>query len=437
MTSDSDSRFSGFYRRTIEERIGVAATAAGMDPGELATSLAQGGLDAARADKIVENVLGTYALPFAVAVHVVMNGRPRLAPMVVEEPSVVAAVSAAARLVAQGGGFTAEADDPVMIAQVQVLDIADPVAAASTIERAKDEILSAVDASIPGMVKRGGGARGLEVRTLAGDMIAVHLLIDCRDAMGANLLNTAAERVGPRVAELAGGRLGLRILSNLAVHRRVRVRCAVPARALSAGGLDGVAVADAVEAASRFAEVDPFRATTHNKGIMNGIDPVVIATGNDWRAVEAGAHAFASLQGTYRPLATWRRTGSGVDSAHLQGSLELPMALGVVGGTSGVHPAARAAMKLAQVTGASDLAMLAGCVGLASNLAALKALGTEGIQRGHMSLHARSVAISVGASGDEVEAVAREISAAKVVNAGAASDALARLRSARAAKGDG
>lgn len=434
MSSASDASFSGFYRRSIIARRQAVAQASGTSEAELSRALEQGGIDEQRADKMIENVLGTYALPFAVVVHIVMNGQRRLAPMVVEEPSVVAAASAASRLIGLGGGFTAEADEPVMIAQVQVADVADADAGARAIEAISAEIGAATDAAIPGVVGRGGGFRGLEVRRIGASMIVVHLLIDCRDAMGANLLNTAAEAVGPRVAEAAGGRLGLRILSNLADRRCVRVRCRIPAQALETRELSGIEVVDAVQGASRFAELDPYRAATHNKGIMNGIDPVVIATGNDWRAVEAGAHAFAARSGVYSPIATWRRGGSDADGWALEGRLEVPLALGVVGGTSGVHPAAQAALRLAQVRGASDLAMLAGCVGLASNLAALKALGTEGIQRGHMSLHARSVAVSAGAAGDEVEAVARQISGAKKVTAAAAAEALVELRARKGAK---
>jgi len=429
MSTESTKAFSGFFKRPITERIGLVADATGACRDDLARAIERGGIDPAQADKMIENVIGTYALPFAVVVHMVVNGRVRFAPMVVEEPSVVAAASAASRLIAQGGGFRAEADDPVMIAQVEVRNVPDVEAATRAIRAAEAEIGDAVNATVPGLTIRNGGWRGLEVRRLSNTVMVVHLLVDCRDAMGANMLNTAAETVGPRIAELAGGTLGLRILSNLADRRRVRVTGRVPARALATSVLDGLAVADAVEAASRFAEMDPYRAATHNKGIMNGIDPVVIATGNDWRAVEAGAHSFAAMQGGYKPLATWRRVGDSLDTAYLEGKLELPLALGTVGGTLGVHPAAKAAIQIAQVSGASDLAMLAASVGLASNLAALKALGTEGIQRGHMALHARSVAVSVGATGDEVEAVAREISRTKQVNAEAAAVVLTRLRS--------
>lgn len=430
MANATKNVFSGFHKLAIADRIGIVSREVGLGADEIAGGVAAGGLDAAIADKMIENVLGLYALPFAVAVHVLINGRRRIAPMVVEEPSVVAAASGAAKLVAAGGGFDAQADDPVMIAQVQVYDVPDVPAACARIEQAVDEIRTRVNATIPEIVLNlGGGFRSVQVRALDDRMLVVHLLIDCRDAMGANLVNTAAEALGPRIAQLADAKLGLRILSNLADQRRVRVRCRVPAHVLSVGDRIGTAVADAIEQASRFAEADPYRAATHNKGIMNGVDPVVIATGNDWRAVEAGAHAFAARSGAYRPLAIWRKRESGAGDAVLEGQIELPMALGIVGGTLVNHAAARLALKIAEVRSAADLAMLAASIGLASNLAALRALATEGIQRGHMSLHARSVAMSVGAQGSEIDAVAAEISVAREVTPEAAAIALRRLRS--------
>jgi hydroxymethylglutaryl-CoA reductase len=425
----TDARsFSGFSSLPVRDRLARVAAASGLDLASLESDLAGGGLEPATADKIVENVIGTYALPLSVAVHLRVNGRDRVAPMAVEEPSVVAA--AAAKLVGRCGGFEAGADEPVMIAQVQVTDVPDPEAARTAILAARAELLAAVDRAIPGMRGRGGGARDLEVRVLAADMIVAHLLVDCRDAMGANLLNTAAEAVGPRVAELARGRLGLRILSNLADRRLVRVRCRVQAALLARGGATGPEAAEGVERASRFAEIDPYRAATHNKGIMNGTDAVVVATGNDWRAVEAGAHAYAARSGAYRPLATWRRTGGGGSEAVLEGVLEMPLALGTVGGTLGVHRAARAALRIAGASDAGDLAMLAACVGMATNLAALRALATEGLQRGHMGLHARSLAVAAGATGDEVERVAAVLRASGEVTRAAAAAALSALRAA-------
>lgn len=416
------SRLPGFYKLTLEERRRVAAEALGVELAELDQALGAGGLDAARADKTVENVLGTYAMPFALGLNVQMNGRDYLAPMVVEEPSVVAAASNAAKIVRAGGGFEAEADPPVMIAQIQLDGVPDAGVAEAALTAARDELLALADRSVPNLVERGGGARGLEVRDLGAGWLVVHLLVDCRDAMGANLVNTVAEALSDRVAELARGRAGLRILSNLSDRRNARVRCAIPVKDLAFDGYSGEEVRDRIVRASEHAERDPYRAATHNKGIMNGVDPVVIATGNDWRAVEAGAHAFAARNGRYEPLCTWRRGDDGA----LVGFLEVPLALGTVGGTLRVHEGACFGLKVAAVDSAQELAMLAACVGMASNLAALRALATDGIQRGHMALHARSVAIAAGARGDLVELVAREIHAHGRVTVEFAREALRR-----------
>jgi hydroxymethylglutaryl-CoA reductase len=352
-----------------------------------------------------------------------MNGRDYIAPMVVEEPSVVAAASNASRIIREGGGFEAEADAPVMIAQVQLDEVADAARAIEAIEAAEEEILALADAAVPNLVTRGGGARGLELRDLGDGWLVIHVLVDCRDAMGANLVNTVAEQVAERLAELAEGRVGLRILSNLSDRRNVRVRCAIPVEPLAFDGYAGADVRDRVVRASEFAERDPYRAATHNKGIMNGVDPVVIATGNDWRAVEAGAHAFAARNGRYEPLCTWRRGDDGA----LVGQMEIPLSLGTVGGTLRVHDGARFAQKVAGADSAQELSMLAACVGMATNLAALRALATDGIQRGHMALHARSVAIAAGARGDLVERVANEIHAAGRVTVQAARAVLRAL----------
>ncbi len=415
------SRLPGFYKLTLDERRRIAAEALGVEVRELEDAIGQGGLDAARADKTIENVVGTYAMPFALALNVQMNGRDYLAPMVVEEPSVVAAASNAARIVRAGGGFEAESDPPLMIAQVQLEGV--PEGGARAIEHARGELLAMADRSVPNLVERGGGGRDLEVRDLGGGMLVLHVLVDCRDAMGANLVNTVAEAIAERAAALSGGRVGLRILSNLSDRRNVRVRCAIPTADLAFDGYRGEDVRDRIVRASEFAERDPYRAATHNKGIMNGIDPVVIATGNDWRAVEAGAHAFAARGGRYEPLCTWRRGDDGA----LVGQMEVPLALGTVGGTLRVHDGARFALRVAGVESAQELAMLAACVGVASNLAALRALATDGIQRGHMALHARSVAIAAGARAAHVELVAREIHAEGCVTVERAREVLRRL----------
>lgn len=430
--SHRTSQLPGFYKVTVSERRKLVSEATGVLPEDIARAVDGGGLDADTADKFVENVIGTYGLPFGVTLNVRVNGHDRVVPMVVEEPSVVAAASNAAKMVRSGGGFEAECDPPVMISQIQIVGVKDAEAAKGAILAAKDEILVAADKAVPGLVARGGGARGLEVRTLgepSDEMIVVHILVDCRDAMGANLINSVAERVADRLAALAKGRVGLRILSNLCDTRCVRVTCRVPAEVLATDTMEGDAVIDGIVNASRFAELDPYRAATHNKGIMNGIDAVVIATGNDWRAVEAGAHAFAARSGRYAPLSIWRRDGD-----MLVGKIELPLALGTVGGTLRVHPSARLALQILGVSESSELAAVAASVGLASNLAAVRALATDGIQRGHMALHARSVALAAGGRGDEVEKVATLIVEARDITLEAAKKALEILREQGAAE---
>jgi hydroxymethylglutaryl-CoA reductase len=425
------SRLPGFYKITVQERRSLVGDVTGLDAREIETALEAGGIDADTADKFVENVLGTYALPYGVALNVRVNGVDHVVPMVVEEPSVVAAASNAAKMVRQGGGFTAEIDPPLMISQIQLTDVDDVPGAMHRVLAHKTEILERADRAIPGLVARGGGARDLEVRALgqASDrMMVVHVIIDCRDAMGANLVNTVAEAVADRLAEVAGARVGLRILSNLCDKRCVRLRCSIPASELATDDMPGEQVIDGIVNASRFAELDPYRAATHNTGIMNGIDAVVIATGNDWRAVEAGAHAFAARSGQYSPLAIWRREGH-----DLVGRLEVPLALGTVGGTLRVHPAARLSLRMLAVENAGDLAAVAAAIGLANNLAALRALATDGIQRGHMAQHARSVALAAGAASGMVDRVAQLIVEARDITLEAAKRALAVLT----AEGDG
>ncbi|HEX4517216.1 MAG TPA: hydroxymethylglutaryl-CoA reductase, degradative [Polyangiaceae bacterium] len=423
------SRLPGFYKISVDERRALVGDTTGTGPDEVASALEHGGLDAETADKFVENVIGTYSLPYGVALNVRVNNHDYVVPMVVEEPSVVAAASNAAKMVREGGGFVAEMDAPLMVAQIQLTHVSDRPEAIERVLGAKKALLELADEAVPGLALRGGGARDIEARILGTDedaMIVVHVLVDCRDAMGANLVNGVAERVAPRLAHLTGGRIGLRILSNLCDRRCVRVRCHVPAAALATDDMAGEAVIDGIVNASRFAELDPYRAATHNKGIMNGIDAVVIATGNDWRAVEAGAHAFAARSGQYSPLATWRRAPDG-----LAGQIEIPMALGTVGGTLRVHPAARLSLRILDVTNAQELAAIAASVGLASNLAAIRALATDGIQRGHMALHARSVAVAAGAVGTEVERVAAAIVEARDITLDAAVRVLTVMRTPR------
>jgi len=440
------SRIPGFYKLGLAERRAVISRRAHIELAELEHALEAGGLDTATADKVVENVLGIYGLPFGVALNVRVNGVDRLVPMVVEEPSVIAAASNAARMIRQSGGFRAEVVESLMIGQVQITNVEHPAEAVARLEAAAARLLALATKAVPNLVARGGGPRAIDVRDLGQRCIVLHVLVDCRDAMGANLVNTIAEALGPITAEIAGGTLGLRILSNLCDRRRVHATCRVHARELvssprssatrapgsnaagseSSAELDGLEVIDAIVSASRFAELDPYRAATHNKGIMNGIDAVVLATGNDFRAVEAGAHAYAARSGRYAPLALWRRDGE-----DLVGELELPLSLGIVGGTLRVHPTARLALKILGVTSADELAMTAASVGLASNLSALRALATEGIQRGHMSLHARSVASAAGALGDEVELIAARIAGEGLITVEAAERALTQLRGAR------
>ncbi|MSP62440.1 MAG: hydroxymethylglutaryl-CoA reductase, degradative [Myxococcales bacterium] len=431
------SRVPGFYKLPVGDRIRRLAEAAGLKAGDVERLTAGDLLDCATADHMIENVVGTYSLPLGIGLNFRINGTDYLVPMAVEEPSVVAAASNAARMVREGGGFTAEADDPIMISQVQLNEVADTEHAKRRIEAHASEIVALADAAQPGLCARGGGTRGIEVRVLArsfadgereddGDavkgMLVVHLHVDCRDAMGANLVNTIAEAVADRLAELSSGEVGLRILSNLADRRCVRVRCRVPVAVLATNGHEGARVAAGIVSASRFAELDPYRAATHNKGIMNGVDAVVLACGNDWRGIEAGAHAFAARSGTYRPLATWR-----VVDQFLEGRMEIPMALGTVGGATRVHPGARLSLAIVDAESATELGMVIACVGIASNLAALRALASEGIQRGHMSLHARIVAVSAGATGELVERVARELAEVGDVRPERATLILARL----------
>jgi hydroxymethylglutaryl-CoA reductase len=389
----ASSRIPGFYRLTVAERRSILRLRSSLSEVDL-TTLELGGLDTSAANDVVENAVGVYSLPLGIGLNFRVNGRDYFVPMAVEEPSVIAAASNAARMVREGGGFTAEADPPVMTAQVEIVGVVDREAGCARIAAARDELLALAHAALPHLNARGGGAREVEVRVI-GERIVVHIHVDCRDAMGANMVNTVAETLGERAASLAGGREGLCILTNLCDRRRVRVWARVPAAALATPMMDGAAVRDGVVAASLFAEDDPYRAATHNKGIMNGVDAVVIATGNDWRGVEAGAHAFAAISGRYRPLATWRE-----ESGDLVGTLEMPMAVGTVGGTLRSHRGAQLAQRLLGVESATTLGMIVGAAGLASNLAALRALATDGIQRGHMALHQRSVLAAKRAAGE-------------------------------------
>jgi degradative hydroxymethylglutaryl-CoA reductase len=399
-----NSRLAGFFRLSVAERRAAVCAATGIDIAKMA-ALDAGTLDVARANHMVENVVGTLDLPLAIATNFQINGHDVLVPMCVEEASVVAAASNAAKMIRMGGGFVAHSDPPWMIAQVQLVPgdgKLDAAAAAAAIEAAEAELREIADTAHPRLVERGGGARQVEVRVVDPQMVIVHILVDCRDAMGANLLNTVAEVTAPRLEALTGWAAGLRILSNLSDRRCAHVSARIPPEALATRGFSGPEVVRGIVSASRFAELDPYRATTHNKGIMNGVDAVVLATGNDWRAMEASAHAYAASDGQYRPLAVWREGADG----WLEGQMSLPAAVGVVGGATRVHPVARLALEILGCQSGAQLGQVMAAAGLASNLAALRALATEGIQRGHMSLHARSVALGAGASGPEIETLA-------------------------------
>ncbi len=410
----TSSRIPGFYNLTLEERRAKLADASHLTPEDL-LPFTTGGLSAESAQHMIENVVGLYSLPLGIALNFQVNGKDVLVPMTLEEPSVVAGASFMAKLIRAGGGFQTTSSAPEMIGQMQLLDVNDTYSARLKIYEHKKELLEEADAIDPVLKKFGGGARDLEVRVFEdspiGAFLVVHLIYDVRDAMGANAVNTACERLAPRIEAITGGRVHLRILSNLADRRIARARCVIPVSELAFDEFSGESVRNGIIEAYAFAAADPYRAATHNKGIMNGVDSVVIATGNDWRAIEAGAHAYAARSGRYTSLSTWGKDKDG----NLVGTLEMPMAVGIVGGATKVHPAAQAAVKLMGVKTASELAEIIISVGLAQNLAALRALATEGIQRGHMSLHARQVAIAAGASGDMIEKIASQMVTEKVV----------------------
>ncbi len=410
----TSSRISGFYNLTLDERLAKIADNSPLTPEDL-LPFASGGLTPESADHMIENVIGTYSLPLGIGLNFQVNGKDVLVPFAIEEPSVVAGASFMAKLVRAGGGFQATTSEPHMIGQMQVLDLDDVHSARLKIYEFKSALLAEADDIDPILKKFGGGARDLEVRIIPespiGPFLVVHLIYDVRDAMGANAVNTACERLAPHIEDITGGRVHLRILSNLADRRLARARCNIPVEELAFNDFSGQQVRDGIIEAWAFAASDPYRAATHNKGIMNGVDAVVIATGNDWRAIEAGAHAYAARSGRYTSLSTWGKDADG----NLVGALEMPMAVGIVGGATKVHPTAQASVKLMGVKTAAELAEIIVSVGLAQNLAALRALATEGIQRGHMSLHARQVAIAAGAEGELIEKVAAQMVTEKTV----------------------
>jgi len=399
------SRIAGFYKFSMVDRAAIFSQWGNLTAQEQSVFFGLTGLSPTDADHMIENAIGIYALPLGVGVNFLINGRDHLIPMAIEEPSVVAAVSNSAKVIREGGGFSTSSSAPIMIGQVQLLDLTDVWEAAALIQGEKDALLDVLNDPSLTIVKRGGGAKDLETRpfetTPVGAMLVVHILIDVRDAMGANIVNTMCERLAPLLENLTGGRVNLRILSNYSDHRTASAACLVPAAALDTADYSGTEVVKRIVEAAALAEVDPYRAATHNKGVMNGIDAAAIATGNDWRAIEAGAHAYASRSGRYTSMTQWWQDANG----DLQGSITLPMAVGTVGGATKAHPTARSNMKVLEVENASQLAEILVCVGLAQNLGALRALATEGIQRGHMSMHARQLAMAAGAKGALVNEV--------------------------------
>ncbi len=409
------SRIPGFYDWSLAERAARISQWASLDADEREVLGGMMGLGLSQADRMIENVVGVFALPLGIGLNFCINGRDYVIPMVIEEPSVVAGVSYAAKLLRDGGGITATSSEPVMIGQVQVLDVGDPPAAEAAVLARKSEILALADELDPVMVKLGGGARDVRVRHLrrtpVGSMMIVELLYDCRDAMGANTVNTACETLAPLIEGLTGGRVNLRILSNLADQRLAMATGRVPAELLATDEIPGPVAVERMVEACAFAVADPYRAATHNKGIMNGVDAVVLATGNDWRAVEAGAHAYAARDGRYSALSEWWQDKDG----DLRGRLELPLAVGTVGGATRVHPGARVALKILGVRTARELAEVMVAVGLAQNLAAIRALTTTGIQAGHMRLHARQLAVAAGATGEQVDRVTQRMIADGVI----------------------
>lgn len=416
------SRISGFHAMSLEERLAKLAELTDLDRATIVHLKDTGHLDAGTADRMIENAIGTMNVPVGIATNMIVDGREILVPMATEESSVVAAVCNAAKQCRASGGIATSTSGPLMIAQVQLVGVSDPENARFEILERKAEIESICNETDPVLLKFGGGFRDLEVRVLESDegaMVITHLIVDTRDAMGANAVNSMAEAVGPRIAEWTGGRVFLRILSNLADRRLARAR-----GVWKLDDIGGAEVRDGMLSAFRFADADPYRAATHNKGIMNGVTAVVLATGNDTRAIEAGAHAYAARTGRYSSLTKWERDADG----NLVGLLEMPMAVGLIGGATKIHPTAQAALKILGVSTADELARIVAAVGLAQNFAALKVLATTGVQKGHMSLHAKNIAAMAGAEGDEVDRVAAKMKELEQVRVDVAERILAEMR---------
>lgn len=425
------SRLKGFYKLSVPERRSLLADIAGLDDEMVGAWASVGDLSEEVADRMIENVIGTYSLPIGVATNFIIDGEHYLIPFVVEEASVVAAASNMAKRCHSKGGFVSDNDEPVMIGQIQVVGCDDPEAAKMAILSAESELIEACNDVDPILVKFGGGCKGVEARIIetgSGPMVIVHILVDCRDAMGANAVNTMAETIAPRIEELSTGTVILRIISNLAVHRLAKVSAVFTPEEMSDNGLDregGLNVIDGVVQAYHFAAADPFRATTHNKGIMNAISPIAIACGQDWRAIESGAHSYASYGREYGSMTHWEKDSEG----NLVGSIEIPMAVGLVGGAVRIHPGAQANVALLGLRTANDLAKVMAAAGLAQNLGALRALATVGIQAGHMKLHLMNMVAAAGAEGSEVEAVAKIVrESGDRITMAAVEEALASIR---------
>lgn len=425
-----NSRLKGFYKLSVKERRDMIAELAGLDQEAVDALAAMGELSEAAADRIIENVVGTLALPVGVATNFIVDGEHYLVPFALEEPSVVAAASNMAKRCHASGGFVSNNTEPIMIGQIQVVGCDDPFAAKEAILSATDELVSACNEVDPILVKFGGGCKDLEARVIdtdSGPMVIIHILVDCRDAMGANAVNTMAETIAPIVERITGGTVILRIISNLAVHRLARVSATfTPSEMANTGETaeEGSKVIDGILQAYHFAAADPFRATTHNKGIMNAISAIAVACGQDWRAIESGAHSYASHERIYGSLTHWEKDADG----NLVGSIELPMAVGLVGGAVRVHPTAKANVAIMGARTADELAKVIAAAGIAQNLGALRALATVGIQAGHMKLHARNMAVTAGANDDEVDKVVEIARASGRITAAAIEAALEQVR---------
>ena len=421
----SSSEVPGFYKKKPSERLEYVKNFAKLSEEETNAIGGYGALGEETANRMIENVVGTFPLPLGIAANFMVNEKEYMVPMAVEEPSVVAAATHMAKGTRKTGGISADSDDPVMIGQIQLVNLDDPFEAKKKIIEKRDEIVELANEQDPILVKFGGGCKDIEVRVLdsdTGPMVITHLLVDCRDAMGANAVNTMAEAVAPRLETITGGRVYLRIISNLAIYRKTRATAVWPAEFLG-----GEEVVDGIIEAFAFACADPFRVATHNKGIMNGIDPVVIATGNDWRAIESGAHTYGQWKEGHDSFTNWKKTKNG----DLEGTIEIPMAVGLVGGATATHPTAKACVKILDVKipgGAAELSQVICAVGLCQNLGALRALASEGIQRGHMGLHARNLAVQAGAKDGEIDKVAEMLKRSGTVRADVAEKFLSEIR---------